>query len=256
MNYQLYSSMKYKRIISLVPSLTELLIDLGLDTLLVGRTKFCIHPKNKVQQIPSIGGTKNPAIDRILSLNPDLIIANREENRKEDIEELSQHCEVLVTEIDTVQQALEWITKIENKLEVVEVASKLVSEIKELVPKLNTFKELRTAYFIWKDPWMTIGNYTYIHDVMKQFGLKNVYGNQSRYPETDLVELSSLNPELILLSSEPYPFKGKHIQEIRKECPTSEVLLVDGEWFSWYGSRMIPAFEALSDWRIKIGFEA
>ncbi len=245
-------TMPYKRIISLVPSLTELLIDLGLKDRLIGRTKFCIYPEAELKDIPSFGGTKNPKIQNIIDSNPDLIIANKEENRKEDIEELFKHVEVLLTEIDTIDQALDWISRIGNKLGIDDRAYHMVSTIEQFIPHSKSFEELKTAYFIWKDPWMTIGHDTYIHDVMKQYGLINVYGNQSRYPQTNFEELASLNPELILLSSEPYPFKNKNIQELQEVYPDSNILLINGEWFSWYGSRMIPSFENLLIWRNSI----
>ncbi|GAB5410163.1 MAG: helical backbone metal receptor [Balneolaceae bacterium] len=241
--------MQYKRIISLVPSLTELIIDFGLQEQLVGRTRFCIHPKVKLKRIPIIGGTKNPSIDKILSLAPDLIIANKEENRKEDILQLSKYVEVVTTEIDTVEEALKWINVLGNKLEVEERSSALVTEISNLNPSSNSYQKIRTAYFIWKDPWMSVGNDTYIHDVMKSFGLGNIFEDETRYPSINLEKISSLSPELILLSSEPYPFKETHIQEIKNICPKSTIQLIDGEWFSWYGSRMVPAFKELRNWR-------
>ncbi len=241
--------MAYKRIISLVPSLTELLIDLGLTDQIIGRTKFCIYPDHLVSEITSIGGTKNPNVEEILSLKPDLIIANKEENKKEDIEELSKYVEVVLTEIDTIDQALEWILKLGSKLDKADQCRRMVEEINSLLHKIPVTNPIKTAYFIWKDPWMTVGNDTYIHDVMTRYGLENVSGNQTRYPITSLEELTSLNPELILLSSEPYPFREKHILEIQKICSNSRIELVNGEWFSWYGSRMIPAFKELSSWR-------
>ncbi len=246
--------MSYKRIISLVPSLTELLIDLGLEDKLVGRTKFCIHPEQEVLLIPSIGGTKNPNIEKILSLKPDLIITNKEENRKEDVVELAKHTEVIVTEIDTIDDALEWILKLATKLDKVSESKVMVSEINQLISRKPALKPIKTAYFIWKNPWMTIGNDTYIHDVMKQYGLVNVFRNQTRYPTTNFDELSAINPELILLSSEPFPFKEKHLSELQEVCPDSKIELVNGEWFSWYGSRMIPAFKELNSWREQLLF--
>lgn len=244
--------MSYKRIISLVPSLTELLIDFGLKDELVGRTKFCIYPEQRVQLIPSVGGTKNPHIQKILSLNPDLIITNKEENRKEDVQELAKHTEVIVTEIDTADQALEWIAKLGKLTGKMEEAQTLVSKINRLLYQIPESEPVHTAYFIWKDPWMTVGNDTYIHDVMSRYGLVNVFGNRSRYPATTFEELSSLSPGLVLLSSEPYPFKEKHISELKEVCPDSNIELVNGEWFSWYGSRMVPSFENLLTWRNSI----
>lgn len=195
------------------------------------------------------GGTKNPRIQKIIESKPDLIIANKEENRKEDIKELSHHAEVVLTEIDTTDQALDWILKLGLKLDKSGESQSLIAEINSLLQHVPETKPLRTAYFIWKDPWMTVGTDTYIHNVMEKYGLMNVFADQARYPSTNLEELSSLNPELILLSSEPYPFKEKHISELRVVCPESKIELVNGEWFSWYGSRMIPAFESLNKWR-------
>ncbi|MBO6522664.1 MAG: ABC transporter substrate-binding protein [Balneolaceae bacterium] len=247
--------MSYKRIISLVPSLTELLIDLGLKDQLIGRTKFCIHPEQRVQLITSVGGTKNPHIQKILSLNPDLIITNKEENRKEDVQELAKHTEVIVTEIDTIDEAIEWILKLGTKVGKITESEGMVSEIIKLSANIPTLNPIQTAYFIWKDPWMTVGNDTYIHDVMSRYGLVNVFSNQSRYPVTTLGELSSLSPDLVLLSSEPYPFKEKHIYELKEVCPDSNIELVNEEWFSWYGSRMVPAFEALNSWRTQLSLK-
>lgn len=244
--------MRYKRIICLVPSLTELLIDFGMNSNLIGRTKFCIHPKQATSKITTVGGTKNPSIEKILSLKPDLIIANKEENRKEDIEELSKYFEVIVTEIDTIDHAFYWIYTIGTLIGVESKAKELIDEVKRIPPLPNSFDMINTAYFIWKDPWMTIGNDTYIHDVMKYFGLRNVYEHQIRYPETNLEELVNTPPELLLLSSEPYPFKEKHIDELKDTFPYSKIILVNGEWFSWYGSRMIPAFQELTKWRANL----
>ena len=244
--------MSYKRIISLVPSLTELLIDLGLENQLIGRTKFCIHPDKVVKLIPSIGGTKNPNIEKILALNPDLIIANKEENRKEDVQQLSKQVKVVVTEIDTVNEALEWIIKLGKLLQVEQGSEGIVTEIKHSMNDIPESRSVRTAYFIWKDPWMTIRNDTYIHNVMSRYNLANIFCDQTRYPTISYEELSEFSPELILLSSEPFPFKEKHISDLQKVCPDSTIELVNGEWFSWYGSRMIPAFEELNSWRKKL----
>lgn len=241
--------MPYKRIVSLVPSLTELLIDLGLKDRLIGRTRFCIHPSNQVDTIPIIGGTKNPNIGKILALEPDLIISNKEENRQEDVEELQKYVEVIVTEIDSINQGLECISSLGAKLNIKDSADDLVTTIKRLIPAPPAYNLIETAYFIWREPWMSIGSDTYIHDVMKRFGLNNIFGNRARYPETSLKELTVLQPDLILLSSEPFPFKEKHVLEIQQVCPESKIVLVDGEWFSWYGSRMLPAFTELSKWR-------
>ncbi len=244
--------MPYKRIISLVPSLTELLIDLGLKNRLIGRTRFCIHPSSEIDDLLVIGGTKNPNISKIRKLEPDFILANLEENRKQDVGELRELTHVEVTDINSITEALDTILDLGQKLGVGEKSASLVSEIRTVLSQKPETKSLKAAYFIWRDPWMVAANHTYIHDVMKEYGLVNVFGNQSRYPQITLNQLQKKSPELILLSSEPYPFKEKHIEEIQSVCPHSQIELVDGEWFSWYGSRMLPAFTDLTHWRKKI----
>lgn len=239
----------FKSIVSLVPSLTELLVDLGLKEHLAGRTRFCIHPKNAVETIPIVGGTKNPNLDKIIELQPDFILANKEENRKVDIEILQKYSRIRVTDISTIEDAILEINTLGKLFQVQNRAAEIVSELQSLLEHRPHVPEKTAAYFIWKDPWMTIGNDTFIHDVLNTYKLHNVYGGQTRYPVTDLTELAEKNPELILLSSEPYPFKEKHHQEIQKSCPGSDVQLVNGEWFSWYGSRLLKAFKWLNSWR-------
>jgi ABC-type Fe3+-hydroxamate transport system substrate-binding protein len=234
------------RIVSLVPSLTELLFDLGLDRRVVGRTRFCIHPGELVEKVPVVGGTKNPRLDKIRDLSPDLIIANKEENRKEDVEELQKEFEVMVTEIDTIDEALFAIHDIGWTCGVQEQAKKLISDIQLELERVPDEQSATAAYFIWRDPWMSVGRDTYIHSVMEHWKLQNVYDSQTRYPKTTLHELSLKKPELILLSSEPYPFKEKHIAEVSQFCPGADVILINGEWFSWYGSRMLKAFRQLN----------
>ncbi len=239
----------YQRIVSLVPSLTELLIDLELTEHLVGRTRFCVHPAKKVQDIPIIGGTKNPRLDKIHKANPDLIIANKEENRPQDVKSLMDDFEVKVTNISTIEDALITIHELGKKLEVAGKAKALISDIQQLLTERPDESELRTAYIIWKKPWMSVGGDTYINDVLEHWKLPNVFGDQSRYPKFDLQELKRYNPDLILLSSEPFPFKEKHISQVEEACPAARVLLVEGEWFSWYGSHMKHAFGRLNVWR-------
>lgn len=241
----------YTRIISLVPSLTELLVDLGLKDQLIGRTRFCIHPEG-VEDVEIIGGTKNPNLEKIVELKPDFILANKEENREEDIELLQKYSTVRVTEIDSIQGAILEISSLGDILGVKEQSGTMVDKITALLNDRPAKSPLSVAYFIWKDPWMTVGNDTYIHDVLYKYGLNNVYGLHKRYPKTTLEELAKHAPELILLSSEPYPFKEKHIDEIKAAYPYSRVELINGEWFSWYGSRMIKSFSFLNEWRASL----
>src|SRR5699024_5306065 len=239
----------YQKIISMIPSLTELLIDLGLKDRLAGRTRFCVNPKEKVSDIPIIGGTKNPRLDKIKALQPEMENANREENRPDDVKQLMDHCEVEVTDIATIEDALIAIHKLGEKLGIAGKADQLSSQIQQRLGERPDEPVLRTAYMIWEDPWMSIGGDTYIHDVMKRYKLDNVFEEKRRYPAFDLEELKSRHPDLILLSSEPYPFKEKHLPQVEEACPAARVLLVEGEWFSWYGSHMKHAFERLNAWR-------
>lgn len=237
------------RIISLVPSLTELLFDLGLGPQVIGRTRFCIHPAEKVAEVPIIGGTKNPRIEKIQALNPDWVVANKEENNKADVEAIQAFCRVHITEINTVSEGLRAIGDIGRLFKRRSNAEHLIRQIESELDDIPRVEAKRAAYFIWRDPWMTAASGTYINDIMRRWGLENVYESEDRYPETTLEELARRKPEMILLSSEPYPFKEKHIAEIKAHCPDATIELVDGEWFSWYGSRMLPAFAGLNKWR-------
>ena len=225
-----------KRIISLVPSQTELLFDLGLDQRVVGITKFCVHPKEWFRTKARIGGTKKLDFNTISDLNPDLIIANKEENNKEDIERLEKDFPVWVSDINNLDSALEMI-RLVGEITSTD-ASELVSKIERNFQQLKPFyPEQKTLYLIWKDPYMSAGSDTFISDIMNRFGLKNAV-KETRYPKLSEEDISELNPDLVLLSSEPYPFKKKHIQELQQLLPNAEIKLVDGEMFSWYGSRL------------------
>ena len=242
-----------QKIISLVPSLTELLFDLGLENQIIGRTRFCIHPEGKVNQAEIMGGTKNPRIDKIRKAEPNLIIVNKEENRKEDVEVLQKEFDVMITDINTIEDALLTIHDIGKRCGVNEATEELASAIRKEYENAPDEPKLTAAYMIWCDPWMTVGSDTYIHSVLSHWKLENVFGDQTRYPKTSLDELSVKKPDIILLSSEPYPFKEKHIKQVEQVYPDCRVLLVDGEWFSWYGSRMLPSFRKLNSFRKAIG---
>ncbi len=234
-----------KRIISLVPSQTELLYDLGLDDEVVGQTIFCIHPHNKHQSKPRIGGTKKLNFDKIAELKPDLIIGNKEENDQLQIEELMKLYPVWMSDIKTLGDALNMIERVGELVNKKDNALKISIEIKNNFTQLThhlsllTFhSQVKTLYLIWREPYIAVGKNTFIDDMLKRCGFENVV-NEPRYPEITINKLQLLNPELILLSSEPYPFKQKHIDELKTICPNSKVILVDGELFSWYGSRLL-----------------
>lgn len=230
-----------KRIISLVPSQTELLFDLGLDEEVVGITKFCIHPKEQFKKKVKIGGTKTLNIDKIRALNPDLIIANKEENQQEQIEELAQEFPVWISDINTLAEALTMIKQVgelvATKAKAAQIADTIKANFDNLIP---SSKPLKAAYFIWKDPYMLAGKHTFIDDMLTYSGFENVL-SESRYPEIDLETLQQLQPQVILLSTEPYPFKQKHVEALKQHFPNTFIALVDGEMFSWYGSRLLKA---------------
>ena len=228
-----------QRIISLVPSQTELLYDIGLDHEVVGITKFCVHPDEWFRTKQRVGGTKTVHIKKIKELQPDLIIANKEENTREQIEVLAALFPVWISDIKTVDEGLQMIEAVGEITDTANRAKELVHEIADGFDRLkSSVSATRVAYFIWRNPWMTVGGDTFISDMIRRMGWKNVFDGQVRYPEVLLQELEHLNIDKVLLSSEPYPFKEIHLAEIRAVLPQAEIRLVDGEMFSWYGSRM------------------
>lgn len=232
------------RIISTVPSQTELLYDLGLEEQVVGITAYCVHPKHWLSDKQVIGGTKNLKIDLIRSLKPDLIIGNKEENIKEQIEALETDIPVWLSDIITVDDALEMISEVGKITNTSAKAEALVEEIqteRNKLPKPSTPK--KAAYFIWNEPMMVAGTDTFINAMMEEAGLVNAFAHrEERYPQITKEELKAVNPDLIILSSEPYRFTTKHLHEFATHCPQAKVKIMDGEMFSWYGSRMKKAF--------------
>ena len=206
------------------------------DKEIIGRTKFCIHPENAVQKIEIIGGTKNLNIGKIKSLNSDLIIANKEENVKEQIEELQKDFKVLVTNISNLEDNYYLLKTLGNLLGKQETAQKFNLKIYEILAKFSDLEKKKCAYLIWKNPYMTVGFDTFIHDILDKIGFQNIFKNQKRYPEISVEDLKAA--DYIFLSSEPFPFQQKHIDELQKELPDAKIFLVDGEAFSWYGTRL------------------
>ncbi|WP_026769823.1 helical backbone metal receptor [Asinibacterium sp. OR53] len=230
-----------RRIISLVPSQTELLFNLGLDEEVVGITKFCVHPQQWFKSKTRIGGTKSVKPALIKELRPDLIIANKEENTKEQVDALRDLAPVYTSNVSTLDGALIMIRQIGIITGKEPAAEKIIHIIREGFADLSPtsgHQKTRTAYLIWRNPYMSVGGDTFIHDMLTRCGFQNVFAGQTRYPETSIEELASKNTTLILLSSEPYPFRKQHIAEIRQSLPQASIELVDGEMFSWYGSRL------------------
>ena len=229
-----------RSIVSLVPSITELLYTLQLGERVTGITKFCIHPQNWFREKTRIGGTKAIKTEVIHTLQPDLIIANKEENVKEQVEELAQHYPVWVTDVNNLADAMEMIGQIGSITNTPERATSLINEINTAFDQLpTTNNQPQTGYLIWRNPYMTIGNDTFIHDMLGRCGFKNIFSHTTRYPAIDTWQLAQC--DLLLLSSEPYPFQQKHIDELQAELPNTRIILVDGEMFSWYGSRLLHA---------------
>ena len=235
-----------KKIVSLVPSQTELLFDLGLETSIVGITKFCVHPIHFKKEKTIVGGTKSVQFDKIKELKPDIILCNKEENTEEMMLELEKIAPVHMSDIYTINDSLQLIQMYGNIFSVEEKANGIIENIKEKLEDFQAFINekpiLKTAYFIWKKPWMVAAKHTFIDEMLQLNKFENHYGHLVRYPEIKLSESKKETADLVLLSSEPFPFKQAHTDEMRTFYPNSKVMLVDGEAFSWYGSRLVNAF--------------
>lgn len=238
-----------RRIISLVPSQTELLYDLGLRDEVVGITKFCVHPNEWYRNKTRVGGTKTYDFEKIKALNPDLIIGNKEENEREQIEELMALYPVWMSDIYTLPDAMQMILQLGILVNKRAEAEILRQKIEKEFTAFYQFraetplKQLNVAYFIWRMPYMVASRHTFIHHLLEQCGFKNVFAGEAfeRYPEISAQQLADANPDVILLSSEPYPFKDKHVAEFQSICKNAKIVTVDGELFSWYGSRLLHA---------------
>ncbi len=243
---QLTTDIFYKRIISLVPSTTETLFSLGLGDRIVGCTRFCVHPQPDVRSITKIGGTKDINIDRIQELQPDIILANAEENTKEIFEELRNYnFPFYVAFPRTVYDALQDLLRMGNLLGVSERSKEIHSQITQAKKSLPSYPNFTFAYLIWRKPWMAITDACFISDMISQFGGRNIFEfskTRTRYPEISLEDLKQA--DVIFLSSEPYPFKNKHIEELHQSMSFSKrkFQLINGELSSWHGSRMLQTF--------------
>ncbi|MCD6154057.1 MAG: ABC transporter substrate-binding protein [Syntrophobacterales bacterium] len=226
-----------RRIISLVPSQTELLFDLGLDEEIIGITDFCIHPKEKCDHKPRIGGPKSVNFQLIDQLQPDVIIANKEENAKGEIKKLEEKYPVWISDIYTLEDALDMIRGIGELVGRPSEANDIISRIALDIGQVEDL-QIRTAYFIWQEPYMVAGEDTFINEMLKKCGLTNVFSSLPRYPAVTEKQIKDARPQIILLCSEPYLFEKKHVREFEERFPFARAFLVDGEIFSWYGSRL------------------
>ena len=231
-----------QRIISLVPSQTELLADLGLGERVVGITKFCVRPEQWFREKTRIGGTKHYHLNKIRALQPDLIIGNKEENDREQVEILMEEFPVWMSDVKDLPDALQMIESLAELTETRKQASPIIQDIQDrfaqLESRFSTKTPIPAAYLIWHQPLMVAGGDTFIHAMMKRAGFENVMGDTNRYPEVTLARLQAAKPRCLLLSSEPFPFKAKHLTFYQQHFPEAQVQLVDGELFSWYGSRL------------------
>ena len=228
-----------RRIVSLVPSQTELLFDLGLGEKVVGVTKFCIHPADARTKATVIGGTKNFDFEKIAALKPDLIIGNKEENYQGGIEQLAANYPVWLSDISNLTEALDMIRRVGFISGAKEKAAAMATEIETSFAALGiTQPTISAAYFIWRKPYMVAAGGTFIDDMLHRAGFGNVFAGRARYPEITAEQLAAAAPQRMLLSSEPYPFNEKHLAEFQAICPAAKIEIVDGELFSWYGSRL------------------
>jgi iron complex transport system substrate-binding protein len=237
-----------KRIVSLVPSQTELLYEMGLEDLIVGITNFCVHPYHFKSTKKIVGGTKKVHFDKISALNPDIIIANKEENTQEIVDKLSQICPVWVTNIVTINDSLQMIADFGQIFNKRTEAQKWIDKINFGLDSFKLYVKdkpaLKVAYFIWRNPYMVAGGSTFINELLKLNNFENVYESSGRYPEIAIEEIRFIEDlDIVFLSSEPYPFKDEHAFEIGRFTHHAKTIFIDGEMFSWHGSRLLKSFE-------------
>jgi len=244
LNYKIELSAVPKRIISIVPSQTELLHYLGLEDEVIGITKFCIYPNQWFKNKNKIGGTKKLNIEKIKLLKPDLIIGNKEENTEQEIKELQKDFPVWMSDIYNLNDSINMIDSIGKIVDKEEKALQLISEIKSGFEKLkdNKFKNQRIIYLIWNDPIIAVGKNTFIDELILKSGFMNAI-DEKRYPEINFDTIQKLKPDFLFLSSEPFPFDEKYLSIYQEKLPTQKIILVDGEMFSWYGNRLLNSIE-------------
>lgn len=240
------------RIVSLVPSQTETLFDLGLEDELVGVTKFCVHPFHLKATKTIIGGTKQINIAKIQALQPDIIIANKEENTLEIVAQLKEICPVWVTDVLTIEDSIQVIRDFGNLFNKRTDAQKWIQKITFGLTDFQEFikskSALKAAYFIWANPYMVAAGETYINEILKLNKFENIYDSnpkyEGRYPEVIIQKMRIQgDPELVLLSSEPFPFADEHAFELGRHTHHARTIFVDGEYFSWHGTRLVKAFD-------------
>lgn len=235
-----------KRIVSLVPSQTELLWDLGLEAELVGITKFCVHPEGLRQRVRNVGGTKNIRVDDVLALEPDLVVANKEENPRRAVEAIAAEVPTYVSDVDDLDSAADMIEALgvltHREEHAQELRTAFDAATRRVASAVEGKEARRVIYLVWKDPYMAAGTDTFISAAMEKLNLHNVLTDLGeggkRYPALEVNEIRELHPDLVFLSSEPYPFEPRHGDEMRPYLAEhTRLVCVDGEAFSWYGTR-------------------
>ncbi len=249
-----------QRIISLVPSQTELLVDLGLEKNIVGITKFCVHPTHLKESKTIIGGTKKVNYKKIEGLEPDIIICNKEENTQEIISILEKKFSVYVSDVVTMEDTFSMFLDFGKIFNIEPKVDQLINNIQSKLNDFNNFMKEQTpkrvAYFIWTKPWMVAGGNNYINTILKLNKFENIFETApDRYLEVYIEYLTDLNPtlkpEIILLPSEPFSFNEEHVEKLKKyiDC---QFIFVDGEMFSWYGSRLLNALDYFKELQINL----
>lgn len=241
-----------KRIISFCPAITETMYHLHLQKEVVGRTRFCIHPQPEVNEAINVGGTKDMKLDRIHDVKPDFIIAEKEENTKEMVEELEKHYPVFVFEIQTYDDALRMIQDLGDITNRMTEAQRMIFDINTKFKQLPHMKNARVAYVIWKNPYMVVGKNTYIQSLLQKMGFVNPFIDyEGRYPAISEEDLWDAQLDYLFLATEPFPFQEKHVKEFRKQLPHTKPMIIDGEMF-WYGAKMLEAVHYFKETFTKI----
>jgi ABC-type hemin transport system substrate-binding protein len=245
-----------RRIVSLVPSLTEALFELGLGPRVVGVTDWCVHPAAEVAQLPKVGGTKNPSLARVLELRPDLVIANQEENRERDVERLrAVGIPVWVSYPRTVAEGVALVRELAELGAPAERAQPLCRALESALERARaTAPARRTRVFcaIWKKPWMAVGTDTYADDLIALCGGDNVFSahTERRYPIVTEQQIAAAEPEVILLPDEPYAFGARDVAELAAlgtpAAAAGRIHRIDGTLISWYGPRIARAIAEVS----------
>ena len=247
-----------QRIISLVPSLTELLHDFGLDRQIVGITKYCVHPLHYQSTKTIVGGTKKINLKKLKELKPDFILCSKEENTQEMVEALEKIAPVYVSDVNTFDNALQLIKKLgllfDRRTQSEHILDKINFKLKDfkMSSKQGIIKK-KVAYFIWANPWMVAASGTFIDDMLRISGFKNAYTGEERYPEINIKTMKiTTKPDLLMFSSEPYDFTDDEVYEVLRKNRKTTTIYVDGQYFSWYGSRLIKAFDHFKEIHEKI----